>query len=56
MKQVGRSDMPLFATLASAAGRQVGHLSMHKLANAAWSFATAHRSGASLFEALNRAA
>ena len=49
-------DASLFAALAKAAERRMGHFNPQNLANTAWAFATASESDASLFRDLVRAA
>ena len=50
--RAGRSDVSLFAALATPAERHMGDFNSQGLANVAWAFATAGRNDASLFAAV----
>ena len=53
---VGQKDAPLFAALATAAERRMGHFNPQNLSNTAWAFATVGHADAKLFTAFAREA
>ena len=53
---VGQKDASLFAALAKAAERRMGHFNPQHLANTAWAFAMVGQKDALLFTALAKAA